>query len=78
MKTSIICNHLNKNIEIPCVLLIEPEPYPDDYTGKIFLCQECAAQPAEKSLSAANVIAVCEKHLDTMTIIHTEDFNQKP
>ena len=76
MNKSIICKHLNKNIEAPCVLLIEPKPYPNDYTGKIFLCQECASKPPDESLSAANVIAVCEKHLDAMTIIHTADFSK--
>ena len=76
MKKSLICNHLNKNIEIPCVLLIEPEPYPNDYAGRIFLCQECASKPPEESLSAANVIAVCEEHLDAMTIVHTADFSK--
>lgn len=70
MPRSIVCNHLLRTPEMPCVEVLQYPTHPHD-SGRTLLCTACSSQPPP--LTAEQLSAVCDSHCQDMTIVETID-----
>ena len=69
MQLVMVCNHLMRNIEIPCYHLKDPNGPAEDFTGDIYFCQECGKHSPEETLHPDNLRMICPSHCDAMTLL---------
>lgn len=70
-KFVIVCKHLVRLPELPCVEELSDAITPQD-SGRAYLCVPCATRPTELDPDE-DLAVVCECHCDAMTITHTVD-----
>ena len=75
---SFLCIHLIRTPEIPCVLIVQDEPWSEFDTGKAYFCVSCynamrAAHDAKKDFpfTTDNFRVLLDKDCFAMTIVKT-------